>query len=172
MVLNRYRDDMNIGFEARAQDAFRISIPGASIEREILRADLQHLPVVLEAHPRPKLNGIPEIVRLDLAAPPELIEAAAVYSGNRTADADNGGFRRDLRAQFSFVQSESNALRERFRICKTRTVPGVHRGNAISDEPQTVVFERADYYARTGTAEVKPYGKLGFSAHACHLLMQ
>ncbi len=84
---------VNVGFEPRARDAARIAIAGAAIEREILRAHLQHKPVVFQANACRKLDGIAKIIVLNLTLAAKLIKTAAVHPGYvRAADAQHHRF--------------------------------------------------------------------------------
>ncbi len=81
---------MHIRFQPRAQDTLRVAISGPPVERKVLRADLQHLPVFLQPHARAQFHRIPQIIGFDIAPPAELIQTAAIDARHRTADAKHG----------------------------------------------------------------------------------
>ncbi len=74
------RNDVNICFEARALDAFRIAVAGAAVERKILWADLQNLAVLFEADTRSELDRIAQVIGFNITPAAELVETTAVHA--------------------------------------------------------------------------------------------
>src|SRR4051794_4111577 len=103
MLLHRRRDYVNIRLQARARNAFGISVTGAPIYGEVLWTDLQNLAIVLKANAGREFDRVPQIIGLDLALATELIKAAAVDAAHTSADTDHRGFWRSLRPQFGFL---------------------------------------------------------------------
>src|SRR5947209_760577 len=98
MLLIRGGNDMHVCLEPRTHDALRVPVSGAPIHGEILRADLQNLAIVFEAHARAEFDGVSQIIGLDFTPASELVQASAIHARYRSADPDDSGIRGRLSA--------------------------------------------------------------------------
>src|SRR5947209_7896533 len=155
MVLGRSGYDVNICFQSRAGHSLRTAIASTSVDREILRTNLQDLPVFFEPHASPEFYRIAKIIRLDLAAPAEFVQPSTVYSCYGAADANHCRFRRNLRSQLRFVQRKANAGGQGAWIREPRAAPSLYRRFAITEKFDGVFVQRANNNAGERTAKIQ-----------------
>jgi hypothetical protein len=110
MLVDRRGDHMDVSFQPRADNAFRLPISGAAISVKILRRYLQNDAVFLQADLRCQLYRVIQVARIDFPWTAEFVQAAAIHAFNRcSADADHCAFDRSLRATLSFGHSDADA---------------------------------------------------------------
>src|SRR3954452_3313293 len=154
MVLYRSGDHVDISFQPCAIHSPWIPIPGTTVEREILRADLQDLAILFQANTRSQFDRVPQVVGLNVPPPAKLVKPSAVNACNRAAYSNDRRLGRGLCSCFRLVQRKSYTLRQGCLIIQPTPAPCVARRLSESQEFETLVLQGTAHHTRACASQI------------------